>query len=165
MWGFGRPFSEGKSSTEPLEQSLSILLGLSSGAPAEPLSSYIGTIKRSLSPGFIGNSIEDIAHKISHFWGKQGTEEFENHHPLHASNEHNFLFHLSKRQPGQAYTLGIENSPRISLVDTGLDNNCPTYVLLHPSREVDVILNMDASSDVHKDTFQERVDQIGAGGV
>jgi phospholipase A2 len=43
-----------------------------------------------------------------------------------------------------------------------MDNNCPTYVLLHPSREVDVILNMDASSDVQKDTFQERVDQIGS---
>lgn len=43
-----------------------------------------------------------------------------------------------------------------------MDNNCPTYVLLHPTREVDVIINMDASSDVQKDTFQERVDQIGS---
>jgi phospholipase A2 len=42
-----------------------------------------------------------------------------------------------------------------------MDNNCPTYVLLHPAREADVIINMDASSDVQKDTFQERVDQIG----
>jgi phospholipase A2 len=72
------------------------------------------------------------------------------------------MFHLSKLQPGQAYPPGIENSPRIHLVDSGLDNNCPTYVLLHSSREVDVILNMDASSDVQKDTFQERVDQIGS---
>jgi phospholipase A2 len=161
-WGFGRPFLEGKSTMQLPEQSLSLLLGLATGAPAGPLSSYIATIKRSLPPGFIGNSIEDIAHKITHFWGKQGTEEFENHHPLHASNEHNFMFHLSKLQPGQAYPPGIENSPRIHLVDSGMDNNCPTYVLLHPSREVDVILNMDASSDVQKDTFQERVDQIGS---
>ena len=42
-----------------------------------------------------------------------------------------------------------------------MDNNYPTYVLLHPNREVDVILNMDASSAVQKDTFKERVGQIG----
>lgn len=33
--------------------------------------------------------------------------------------------------------------------------------MLHPSRKVDVILNMDASSDVQKDSFQQRVSQIG----
>lgn len=43
-----------------------------------------------------------------------------------------------------------------------MDNNCPTYVLLHPGRGVDVIINMDASSDVLNDAFQERVDQIGS---
>ncbi|RDW87363.1 lysophospholipase-1 [Coleophoma crateriformis] len=161
-WGFGRPYVEGKSTMQLPEQSLSLLLGLATGAPAGPLSSYISTIKRQLPPGFIGNTIEDIASKITHFWGKQGTEEFQNHHPLHASNEHNFVFHLTKLQQGQFYPSGIENSPRIHLVDSGMDNNCPTYVLLHPSREVDVILNMDASSDVQKDTFQERVDQIGS---
>lgn len=33
--------------------------------------------------------------------------------------------------------------------------------MLHPARQVDVILNMDASSDVQKDTFPQRVGQIG----
>jgi cytosolic phospholipase A2 len=33
--------------------------------------------------------------------------------------------------------------------------------MLHPSRKADVILNMDASSDVQKDSFQQRVSQIG----
>lgn len=33
--------------------------------------------------------------------------------------------------------------------------------MLHPSRKTDVILNMDASSDVQKDSFQQRVSQIG----
>jgi phospholipase A2 len=42
-----------------------------------------------------------------------------------------------------------------------MDNNCPTYVLLHPSRKTDVILNMDASSDVQRNTFHARLDQIG----
>jgi phospholipase A2 len=43
-----------------------------------------------------------------------------------------------------------------------MDNNCPTYVLLRPSRKVDVIINVDASSDVQYDTFQARVDQMGS---
>jgi phospholipase A2 len=160
-WGFGRPFAEGKSTMQLPEQSLSLLLGLATGAPAGPLESYISTIKRQLPAGVIGDTVHDLATKITNYWGQQGTEEFTNHHPLHASNEHNFMFHLSKIQPGQAYPPGLENSPRLHLVDSGMDNNCPTYVLLHPNREVDVILNMDASSDVQKDTFQERVDQIG----
>ena len=33
--------------------------------------------------------------------------------------------------------------------------------MLNPARKVDVILNMDASSDVQKDSFQQRVSQIG----
>lgn len=36
------------------------------------------------------------------------------------------------------------------------------YVMLHPERKVDVIFNMDASSDVQKDTFPQRVQQIGS---
>ncbi|KAE8447000.1 hypothetical protein EG329_011482 [Mollisiaceae sp. DMI_Dod_QoI] len=160
-WGFGRPFSQGRSTMQLPEQSLSLLLGLATGAPAGPLESYLATIKRALPQNFIGNSVQELASKVSSLWGKKGTDEFTNHHPLHASNEHNFLFHYSTLEPGQGYPPGLENSPRIHLVDSGMDNNCPTYVLLHPSREVDVILNMDASSDVQKDTFQERVDQIG----
>ena len=34
--------------------------------------------------------------------------------------------------------------------------------MLHPERKVDVILNMDASSDVQKDSFNQRVQQIGS---
>ncbi|KAK3076160.1 hypothetical protein LTS18_013754, partial [Coniosporium uncinatum] len=33
---------------------------------------------------------------------------------------------------------------------------------MHPNREVDVVINMDASSDVLKDSFQQRVGQIGS---
>jgi phospholipase A2 len=47
------------------------------------------------------------------------------------------------------------------LIDSGMDNNCPTYVLLHPGRNVDVLINMDASSDVQMDSFPQRAEQIG----
>ena len=144
------------------EQSLALLLGLCTSAPAGPLTSYIATISRSLPPGFLGNSIHSMAKGITKLWGKQGTEEFQNHHPLHACNEHNFMYHYTPLEPGQGRPPGLENSPRLHLIDSGMDNNCPTYVLLHPRRQADVIINMDASSDVQKDTFENRVNQIGA---
>jgi phospholipase A2 len=160
-WGFGRPFDLGKSTMQLPEQSLALLLGLCTSAPAGPLNSYLATIKRNLPSGSIGNAVHDLALKITHMWGKQKTEVFQQHHPLHACNEHNFMFHMTPVPKGQARPPGIENSPRIHLIDSGLDNNCPTYVLLRPEREVDIIINMDASSDVQEDSFQERVDQIG----
>ncbi|RMD43402.1 hypothetical protein DV735_g1721, partial [Chaetothyriales sp. CBS 134920] len=160
-WGFGRPFEKGRSTMQLPEQSLALLLGLCTSAPAGPLTSYIATIKRNLPAGFIGDSITNISRGVAKFWGKQGTEEFQQHHPLHACNEHNFLFHLNY-DPDKDAPRGIENSPRIHLIDSGMDNNCPTYVLTHPERKVDVIINLDASSDVQKDSFQERVDQIGS---
>ena len=161
-WAFGRPFSEGKSTMQLPEQSLALLLGLTTSALAGPLTSYLATINRSMSPGFVRDSTHNVWHALTKFWGKQGTEEFTNHHPLHACNEHNFMFHYTPVEPGQGRPRGLENSPRIHLIDSGLDNNCPTYVFLHPNREADVIINMDASSDVHAMAFQERVDQIGS---
>jgi phospholipase A2 len=161
-WGFGRPFENGKSTMQLPEQSLALLLGLCTSAPAGPLASYLSTISRNLPKGFIGNAIHELAHAVTKLWGKQGTEEFQDHHPLHACNEHNFMYHATPVKQGEARPPGLENSPRVHLIDSGMDNNCPTYVMLHPSREVDVILNMDASSDVQKDIFQARVDQIGS---
>jgi len=72
------------------------------------------------------------------------------------------VYHYTEVSPDQERPKGIENSPRIHLIDSGMDNNCPTYVLMHPNREADVVINMDASSDVLKDSFQQCVDQIGS---
>ena len=161
-WGFGRPFDLEKSTMQLPEQSLALLLGLCTSAPAGPLTSYLATIDRKLPPNFIGNTVHELAFKVSRLWGKEGTEKFEQHHPLYACNEHNFIFHLTLVPKGEARPPELENSPRIHLIDSGMNNNCSTYVMLHPKREVDIILNMDPSSDVVKDGFQQRVDQIGA---
>jgi len=72
------------------------------------------------------------------------------------------MYHYSHPEARKGRSSRLESSPRIHLIDSGMDNNCPTYVLLHPSRKTDVIINMDASSDVQNDTFQERLDQIGS---
>lgn len=155
-WGFGRQFEGGRSKQGLPEHSLALLLGLTVSAPAGSMSSYLATIKRNLPGNFLGSQIHDLAKGISRLWGAHGTAVFESHHPLHACNEHNFLFHLTENRPP-----GIQNSPRIHMIDSGMDNNCPTYVLLHPSRNVDILLTVDASSDVEKDQ-QGRIDQIGS---
>ncbi|KAH8652520.1 putative cytosolic phospholipase A2 [Xylariales sp. PMI_506] len=161
-YGFGRPFEEGKSVLQLPEQSLALLLGLCTSAPAGPLSSYLATVQRNLPTGIIGDSINKISAGVAKIWGKQETSIFENHHPLHACNEHNFLYHYTPTTQGTPRPPGIENSPRIHLIDSGMDNNCPTMPLLNPARQVDIIINMDASSDVQKDSFPQRVDQIGS---
>jgi len=125
-WAFGRHFEEGKSTIGLPEQSLALLLGLCTSAPVGPLSSYLATIQRNLPKGFIGNTIDDLASGITKMWGKRDTAVFQNHHPLHASNEHNFVFHLTPVVQGETREPGIENSPRIHLIDSGMDNNCPT---------------------------------------
>jgi len=52
------------------EQSLALLLGLCTSAPAGPLTSYISTIARNLPPGFLGDTIHKIAHSMTSLWGK-----------------------------------------------------------------------------------------------
>lgn len=126
-WGFGRPFELGKSVNKPLpEQSLALLLGLCTSAPAGPLSSYLATIQRNLPKNILGDAVNKLAEGVSAIWGKQGTEVFTNHHPLHASNEYNFLYHFTDVPDGEVRPKGIENSPRVHLLDSGMDNNCPT---------------------------------------
>ncbi|CAH0021212.1 unnamed protein product [Clonostachys rhizophaga] len=161
-WAFGRPFSHGKSTVQLPEQSLALILGLATSAPAAHLASYLSTINRNLSYGLFGTSIREIARTIRWWWGERGTEQFENHHPLHACEEHNYMYRYTEDGQDKKKLSGLETSRTIELIDSGMDNNCPTYVLLHPARGVDIIMNMDASSDVLNDTFQERVDQIGS---
>ena len=119
-WAFGRKFEEGTSVVGLPEQSLSLLIGLCVSAPAGPLSSYLATIQRNLPVGFIGNTINDIASGIAKMWGKHETAVFENHHPLHASNEYNFLYHCTPVPNGIPRPQGIENTPRIHLIDSGM---------------------------------------------
>ena len=69
IWGFGRPFEEGKSTMQLPEQSLALLLGLCTSAPAGPLTSYLSTIERNLPKNFIGNQINNLASSISKLWG------------------------------------------------------------------------------------------------
>ncbi|KAK0531751.1 hypothetical protein OC834_002849 [Tilletia horrida] len=54
-----------------------------------------------------------------------------------------------------------EASGRIKLMDSGLSNNLPSHVLMHPGRNVDVIIAFDASSDVQKGAAVQRIHEFG----
>lgn len=125
-WAFGRRFELGRSLSPAVpEQSLALLLGLCTSAPAGPLSSYLATIQRNIPGGFIGDVVNNLASGVSRLWGKHETAKFQNHHPLQASNEHNFLYHYSPVKEGEARPPGLENSPRIHLIDSGMVRTDP----------------------------------------
>lgn len=105
----------------------------------------------------ISDEVNAIAEDIAKHWGPEGTEIFEDHHPVHAANNPNHLWHFNP-PPNPP---GLYNSPRVHFIDAGMDNNLPLYPLAHPSREIDIILGFDASSDVEKNSFFERVEAFG----
>jgi phospholipase A2 len=161
-WSFGRPFSGGKSVTQLPEQSLSLVLGLSTSFIAGPLETYISNIDAAIPQGLVRNTIHEIASEIGKLIGKQCIEDFENQDPVKACNEYNFMFHYSDVQPGESYPPGLENAPLVHLIDSGSDNNLPTYSLLHPSREIDVVIDIDASDDVQMESaVEQRINQVG----
>ncbi|EJU02610.1 FabD/lysophospholipase-like protein [Dacryopinax primogenitus] len=156
-WAFGRKFDKGLSKMRMPEQSLAMILGLSTSAPAGPLSSYLGTIYRNLPKGPFGAMMRGITKEIERF-APHHVERFGEHHPIHACNEANPFFG-AEREPNRGQ--GFENSPRLHLIDAGMGNNMPTYSFIHPNRDVDVILNFDYSSDVQKDAALQRMEDFG----
>lgn len=47
------------------EQSLALLLGLATSAPAGPLTSYLATISRNIPGGFLGKTVQKISHGVT----------------------------------------------------------------------------------------------------
>jgi phospholipase A2 len=90
-WAFGRPFSAGKSVMQLPEQSLALLLGLCTSAPAAHLRSWIDTMMRNIPKGILKNLVLSLAARVEWFLGKQRLKLFQLHHPIHACNEHNFM--------------------------------------------------------------------------
>ncbi|OZJ03016.1 hypothetical protein BZG36_03969 [Bifiguratus adelaidae] len=156
-WSWGRHFEQRQSIDNFPEQSLALLLGLWGSAPAGPMSAYLGTVDRNLPKGYIKTEVDKLAEVIAKEWGPKATEVFEDHHPIHAANNPNPYFHFNP-PPNPP---GVFNSPRIHLIDAGMDNNLPLYPLAHPSRKVDVIIAIDASSDVEKNSFFQRCMDFG----
>ncbi|KAJ7140715.1 hypothetical protein C8R44DRAFT_726440 [Mycena epipterygia] len=128
-WGLQPTFDKGVSSQNLAEYSLALLLGLATAAPAAPLSSILGMIWRNLPQNVAGSMLGRVMQTMSKDLGDKEMDRIDNVNP--ASDEPFF---------GAEKTLhrgnGFENAPRLHLVDSGMANNLPTHVFLHP-RECD----------------------------
>ncbi|KAJ7240641.1 acyl transferase/acyl hydrolase/lysophospholipase [Mycena haematopus] len=158
-WAFGRQFSKGVSTQNLAEYSLALLLGLATAAPAAPLSAFLGTIWRNLPQNAFGSMLRRVTQALSKDVGDKAMDRIDNVNPVHAGNQANPFFGAEKA-PHRGN--GFENAPRLHLVDSGMANNLPTHVFLHPARDVDVVILFDASSDVQKGSALARINEYGA---
>ncbi|KAM0751014.1 FabD/lysophospholipase-like protein [Meredithblackwellia eburnea MCA 4105] len=160
-WGFGRPFDKGVSTKSQVEHSLGLIMGICTAAPAAPLSSFLGTIWRNLPQNIIGSTFRNITKSIAKHLGDHRMDIIDGINPVHAGNEPNPFFG-AERDPSKMRGNSFENSPRMHLVDSGMANNCPQHVFLHPARDCDLIILFDASSDVQKGAALTRINDYGA---
>ncbi|KAJ7703025.1 acyl transferase/acyl hydrolase/lysophospholipase [Mycena rosella] len=158
-WAFGRMFDKGVSTQNLPEHSLALLLGLATAAPAAPLSAFLGTIWRNLPQNAFGSMLRRITQTVSKEVGDERMDKIDGMNPVHAGNQANPFFGAEKA-PNRGN--GFENAPRLHLVDSGMANNLPTHVFLHPARDTDVMILFDASSDVQKGAAIARINEFGA---
>ncbi|KZO97131.1 FabD/lysophospholipase-like protein [Calocera viscosa TUFC12733] len=152
-WAFGRKFRNGRATERSVELPLSLILGPATSAPSAPLVDQLATIARHLPEGLVGRTVQRTAASIMRRVPAEA-ERFGNKHPLHPGQVHN-PFYLTPKKARPAF--GDEKTGRIALMDAGLDNNMPMQPFMHPSREVDVLINIDFSSDVQQDTAMARL--------
>lgn len=134
-WSWGRAFQSGKSINRCPEQSLSLILGQCTSAPAGPITGYISALLASLPKATLMSRFLLLLNKFArmkhwkNFWGN----------PIRAGHDPN---------PFHGHEPGWERQTKIRLMDGGMSNNLPNHVLARPEREADIIISFNTSSDV-----------------
>lgn len=134
-WSWGRAFQSGKSINRCPEQSLSLILGQCTSAPAGPITGYISALLASLPKGTMMSRALLLLNKFARmnrwesFWGN----------PIRAGHDPN---------PFYGHAPEWERQTKIRLMDAGMSNNLPNHVLARPERAADIIISFDTSSDV-----------------
>src|ERR1043165_284364 len=82
--------------------------------------------------------------------------KFEGHHLVPTADNYNYMYHLTP----PPYKLGLSNSKILQLIDAGASNDLPLYPLVHPSREVDIIIGFDCSSQIIEHNFFEEEQKV-----
>lgn len=146
-WSWGRSFVSGRSIGRPPEQSLSLLLGQCTSAPAGPLTGYVSALLASLPQGTVMSRLllllNDFVRmkKWEKLWGN----------PIRAGHDPNpFYGHSNGADTWEA-------EGRIRLMDSGMSNNLPNHILARPERGADIIVAFDASSDVRSGSAIRRI--------
>ncbi|KAI7779032.1 hypothetical protein LA080_001378 [Diaporthe eres] len=134
-WSWGRTFQAAKSIDCCPEQSLSLILGQCTSAPAGPITGYISALLASLPKDTLMSRALLLLNKFvrmkrwESFWGN----------PIRAGHDPN---------PFYGHTPEWEGQTRTILIDGGMSNNLPNHVLARPERAADIIISFDTSSDV-----------------
>lgn len=160
-WSWGRSFMSGRSFGQPPEQSLSLFLGQCTSAPAGPLTGYISALLASLPQGTIMSRVLMALNEFVRM--KRWEKTWGN--PIRAGHDPNpFYGHNSMPQPPDSSPNEMVRSDKkweaegmIRLMDGGVSNNLPNHILARPERGAEIILTFDASSDVHKGSAIERI--------
>ncbi|OZJ03601.1 hypothetical protein BZG36_03696 [Bifiguratus adelaidae] len=145
-WSFGRDFKEGVSLNNLSEQNLMVMMGMMGSAFAATLAHYYREIK---------DVIPDTALKAADGIFNNYETTLSSTHLLSPASWPN-PFYEGKMQHPIGTT--IKESPRLYLMDAGMDNNIPFYPLLRPSREVDVVIAVDCSADIWQTRHIDRAD-------
>ncbi|KAI8802650.1 acyl transferase/acyl hydrolase/lysophospholipase [Cladochytrium replicatum] len=128
-WGFGRKYQRGESIINVPEQSFALVLGLTASAMCAPFTGMFETMERADGDGFM----KKFATKVLQ-WSAQPLV-----HQL-----------LSKHPDPATAPPGLNHAQRIQLIDAGADNNQALYPMTRPGRSVDVVIVLDASTDVER---------------
>lgn len=143
-WSWGRTFQSGKSIDRCPEQSLSLILGQCTSAPAGPITGYISALLASLPKGTLMSRALLLLNKFARmkrwesFWGN----------PIRAGHDPN---------PFYGHAPEWERQTKIRLMDGGMSNNLPNHVLARPERAADIIISFDTSSDVQTGASTRRM--------
>ncbi|KAF5022165.1 hypothetical protein F66182_5752 [Fusarium sp. NRRL 66182] len=190
-WSWGRSFISGHSVDRQPEQSLSLLLGQCTSAPAGPLTGYITALIASMSKdtimrrllnrfnaflqlqaweGLWGNPIR-AGQDPNPFYGmekplraRENTSEKFLHmsRPSEESSRRQKTTSSGDKSTADAPCAPWEAQGRMRLMDSGISNNLPNHVLARPERDVDIFLAFDASTDVETEAAVQRLHQFAA---
>ncbi|CAG8500128.1 9661_t:CDS:10 [Paraglomus brasilianum] len=156
-WAFGRSFDKGQSIDKVPEQNFGLELGYMTNAQSAPTQRYVHLADRELPANWLGKEIRQASTNIGERLGSHRIDELESHHPIHTGRDPN-PFHLLRDPP---YEPGILTADYLRLLDAGMDNNHPWYVLTRANRNVDVILTVDGSKEtMHNDFFDRMANQF-----
>ncbi|KAK8092002.1 phospholipase A2 [Apiospora hydei] len=151
-WSYGRTFVSGRSvaSRRLPEQSLSLMLGQCTSAPAGPLTGYISALLATLPQGttmtrlllLFNNYVLRPLTRRGFLWGN----------PIRAGHDPNPFKGFDGARPEE-----WEAETRHRLMDGGMSNNLPNHILARPDREADIIVAFDASSDIQSSHAERRL--------
>jgi cytosolic phospholipase A2 len=129
-WSFGRKFSKGKSIDRAPEQSVGFFMGFWGSAVSGSVYQMLKASEAELSPMF-GRILEESL--VESGVGRQQIVPIKIFNPFYGSN-----------------VITYKNQSKLTFLDAGYAFNLPFPPVLNRKRNIDVIIAMDASVDVHQ---------------